>query len=72
MVKKKLACDVICPLCFHNYETTDHLLVECNYSEVLWGIIAWKFNLPSYGSLIAKGRIKACVNHFANEGNKQN
>jgi hypothetical protein len=61
----------MCPFCFCHFETGDHMLLECNFSEAIWHIIASKYHLPSYNSLMSKGRLRAWVNHFANEGNKQ-
>jgi hypothetical protein len=71
MVKKNWPCDIMCPFCFCNFETAEHLLTECNYSEALWGTIANRYQLPSYNTLMAKGRLLAWVNHLANTGSKQ-
>jgi hypothetical protein len=30
------------------HETTEHLLVRCNFSEAVWNLVAAKFNMPSY------------------------
>jgi hypothetical protein len=33
-------------LLFGNY--TKHILCDCNYSEVVWNLVATRYNLPSY------------------------
>jgi hypothetical protein len=71
MVKKNWPCDVMWPFCFCNFETADHLLIEYSYSEAVWGLIANKFQLPSYNTHMAKVRLLAWVNHFASSGTKQ-
>jgi hypothetical protein len=38
-------------------ETTSHLLTECNYTEAAWNIVASKFDMLNYASLIQEGGI---------------
>jgi hypothetical protein len=61
MVKKNWPCNLTCPLCYCQPETADHLLTECNYTEVLWHIIANRFDLPTYIILMSKGRLQEWV-----------
>jgi hypothetical protein len=51
MEKKNWQCDTTCALCFCQYETTSHLLTNCNYSEACWGKLANSFALPEYEHL---------------------
>jgi hypothetical protein len=34
-----------CPLCYHNLETTEHLLIECT-SRIIWDKIGSAYGLP--------------------------
>jgi hypothetical protein len=53
MLKKNWPCDPICSLCFCMEEITPHLLTSCNFSEVVWNIVATNFNLPNFSSMSA-------------------
>jgi hypothetical protein len=48
MIKKNWSCDYYCSLCLCMHETTEHLLVRCNFSEAVWNLVAAKFNMPCY------------------------
>jgi hypothetical protein len=48
---KKWPCNVNCSLCYCINETTSHLLIGCNFTEVVWNLVASTLNLPSYASL---------------------
>jgi hypothetical protein len=68
MEKKNWPCNLTCPLCYCQPEMADHLLMECNYTEALWHIIANRFDLPTYSMLMSKGRLLEWVSHFTSEG----
>jgi hypothetical protein len=36
MLKKNWPCNPLCPLCYCQQETTEHILLQCNYVEALW------------------------------------
>jgi hypothetical protein len=48
MAKKNWQCDPNCQLYFCELETIQHLLIDCNYAEATWNIIAPQNNLPNY------------------------
>jgi hypothetical protein len=48
MIKRKWPCNPICLMCFCMQETTEHLLIECNYVETSWNLIASSFGLKTY------------------------
>jgi hypothetical protein len=51
MLKKNWPCSDICSFCLCMFETTNHILLECNFTEAVWNIVAGKFGLPGFGSL---------------------
>jgi hypothetical protein len=53
MIKRNWECDEFCSLCLCIQESTFHLLVECNFMEAVWNLVALRVALPSYGVLIA-------------------
>jgi hypothetical protein len=48
MLKKRWPCDLYCSFCLYCQETTQHLLADYNYTEVVWDLVAALFDLPSY------------------------
>jgi hypothetical protein len=48
MLKKNWPYSETCSFCLCMFETT---LLECNYTEAVWNIVAGKFGLPGYGFL---------------------
>jgi hypothetical protein len=51
MLKKNWPCNQTCSLCYCLQETTQHLLADCNYTEVVWDLVASYFNLLNYSEL---------------------
>jgi hypothetical protein len=51
MLKKNWPYSETCSFCLCMFETTNHILLECNYTEAVWNIVAGKFGLPGYGFL---------------------
>jgi hypothetical protein len=51
MTKKNWPCNHQCLLCLCLHETTDHLLVQCSYSEVVWNLIAFQFGLQDFSHM---------------------
>jgi hypothetical protein len=37
------------------HETTDHLLIECNYTEAVWNLVSTAMQLPNYVMSAAGG-----------------
>jgi hypothetical protein len=52
-------------------ETTDHLMLGCNYSEAIWNQVAGRFNLPSYSQLPVDQGPKACISAIITSGAKK-
>ncbi|KAH7845389.1 hypothetical protein Vadar_001428 [Vaccinium darrowii] len=38
LVNRRISCDVLCPLCKSDRESTLHLLVQCPFAQVIWRI----------------------------------
>jgi hypothetical protein len=51
MNKKSWSCKENSSFCLCMSETTKHILVECNFTEAVWNIVAGKFALPGYDAL---------------------
>jgi hypothetical protein len=71
MTKKIWTCDPMCSLCFSLLETTPHLLIECNYTETVWDIVAAHFTLPSFRTLHAQGGLLQWTNFLRSTGSKR-
>jgi hypothetical protein len=52
-------------------ETISHILTECNFTEAVRNIVTDKFNLPSYSSLSASGKLVSSVKALARLGPKE-
>jgi hypothetical protein len=53
MIKKNWPCNHNCSLCLCMHKTTDHLLVDCNYTEAVWNYVSAAVQLPSYSFMSA-------------------
>jgi hypothetical protein len=51
MLKKNWPCDETYCFCLSMFEMTNHLLLHCNYTEVVWNIVATSYSLPNYAAL---------------------
>jgi hypothetical protein len=71
LLKKNWPCEPECPLCYCINETYEHLLTECNFTEVVWDKIVQ--DLPIHHSLIPfnKGRISDWIQAAGQAGSKQ-
>jgi hypothetical protein len=71
MIKKGWPCFHICSFCLCSHETTKHLLVDCNYAEVVWNLIAAALSLPNYATMAAAGGLDAWVQVLSKIGSKK-
>jgi hypothetical protein len=55
MMKKNWPSDPLSSFCLCCQETTQHILAECNYTEVVWNLVANLFNLPDFAILQSQG-----------------
>jgi hypothetical protein len=55
MIKKNWPCNHNCSLCLCMHETTEHLLMECNYTEAFWNLVSTALQLPNYSAMSAAG-----------------
>jgi hypothetical protein len=71
LMKKHYPRDPICPLCFSEPETNDHLHTECNYTEAVWDRVAT--SLQVHQSLIPfqKGNVSSWIAALGQAGSKQ-
>jgi hypothetical protein len=67
MLKKNWSCEYNWSL----HETTEHLLIQCNYTEAVWNLVAAFFQLPSYGHLLSELRPCDWVQSFLSLGTKK-
>jgi hypothetical protein len=51
MMKRNWPCQYNCGFCLCLYETTVHLLTECNFTEVVWNLTAPSFSLLGYNQM---------------------
>jgi hypothetical protein len=61
MLKRHWNCNQFCSLCHCMLETTNHLMMGCNFSEVVWNLVATRFNLPRYSQLPVSKGFRACL-----------
>jgi hypothetical protein len=52
-------------------KTTTHILIECNFVEVVWNIVVAKFALPNYGCLGSAGSSRDLVTKITVRGSKK-
>jgi hypothetical protein len=55
MLQKNWPCISLCSLCYCMSETTDHLLVQCNYVEAVWNMFASPWGLRNYDYMRSLG-----------------
>jgi hypothetical protein len=55
MIKRNWSYNAICLFCLCFHETTDHLLIKCNFSEALWNLVAYRFQLKDYNYMVQQG-----------------
>jgi hypothetical protein len=70
LLKRNWNCDFYCSLCLCIHETTDHLLTECNYTEVVWDCMAAKLHLPSYSQLPKEEGPVGWIMYFLRSGSR--
>jgi hypothetical protein len=51
-------------------ETTDHLLMGCNFFEDVWNLVAARFIMPVYNLLRAHQGLKACFSEITRSRSK--
>jgi hypothetical protein len=61
LLKRNWPCNEYCSLYYCLHETTEHLLIQYNYIEVVWNDAAEKFSLPSFSVLSGVGGPKQWV-----------
>jgi hypothetical protein len=71
MMKKNWHCNPLCPLCYRQQETVQHILLQCNYAEALWNIFQTLYGFPSYATLISKGGPIEWVHHLISAYSKK-
>jgi hypothetical protein len=52
-------------------ETTDHLILGCNFSEVVRNLVAERFQLPRYHDLPIHQGPGACITAIISSGTKK-
>jgi hypothetical protein len=70
MLTKNWMCDPLCSLCSCMNEMTSHLLIQCNYTEAVWNLVAGYFNLPNYSLMGMEGGPKGWVQAIRRTGDK--
>lgn len=70
LAKKNYACNPICPLCYCIPETTEHLLLQCNFTEATWRELAAKLRLPAQTNLQFNGNISVAIDAITRTGSK--
>jgi hypothetical protein len=55
MARKNWHCDLNCQLCFYQPEPAKHLLIDCNFAEVVWNSLGPQNNMPNYIDLSGQG-----------------
>jgi hypothetical protein len=71
MIKKNWPCNETCSFCLCMFETTNYILLECNFTEAVWNIVAHKFDLPGYGALIHSEGPLGWIQQIAGSGIKR-
>jgi hypothetical protein len=71
MIKRNWPCDHNCSLCLCMHETTEHLLIKCNYIEAVWNLIAPTLHLKDYSLMIQSGGPKNWVNELLHSGSSK-
>jgi hypothetical protein len=70
-LKRNWACNHSCSLCLCMNETSDHLILGCNFSEAVWNVVAARFQLPGYHDLPIRQGPGACVTAIISTGSKK-
>jgi hypothetical protein len=70
MLKRNWECNPICSLCLCLHETTEDLLIECNFSEAVWNSVVARFALPDYEVMIGAGGTGDWVQKLLSSGSK--
>jgi hypothetical protein len=52
-------------------ETTNHLLMGCNFAEAVWNLVAARFNLPLYNQLPVSQGLTAYLSALLITGSKR-
>jgi hypothetical protein len=53
------------------HETTEHLLIKCNYTEAVWNLIAPTLHVKDYSLMIQLGGPKDWVNELLRSGSSK-
>jgi hypothetical protein len=62
MLKRNWVCNYNCSLCFCIHETVDHLLAHCNYTDVVWNLIAPSFGPTNHNFMAHQGGARQWMN----------
>jgi hypothetical protein len=71
MMRQNWPCNPLCSLCFCMTETTEHLLTQCNYVEVVWNLVAPQVGFRSYNQMLSLGGPVSWVTFLAKHGSKE-
>jgi hypothetical protein len=70
LVKNNLSCNPMCPLCFSQPESVDHLLTECSFAEAVWDQIAHKLHVHQSLIPFHKGNVANWIEAVGRVGSK--
>lgn len=70
LAKKNWPHNENCAMCLCHFETTVHLLTQCNYTKALWNAIAPGLDLPNYQHLRNLAGLEGWIEGISQTGNK--
>lgn len=71
LLRKNYPCNLTCPLCYCIPETTNHLLVECNFTEAAWEELVTLLQLPYHARATVNGDVSSCIVSITSSGTKR-